>query len=75
MVADAGINAGYFFSEVIGDFPEEEARRFAGHALDEAGISDELTDDDWRKVYEVKSLSWIALVGETCQHKACSPYS
>ena len=51
---NAEIGYGFFFAEVIGDFPEEEARQFAGYTLGRAGKESHLTDDDWHEVYEVR---------------------
>ena len=51
---NAEIGYGFFITEVIGDFPKEEARQFAEYALGDAGMSSLLTDDDWHRVYEVK---------------------
>ena len=54
MCMNAGVGAGYFITEVIGDFPEEEARQFTKYTLARAGKSDHLTNDDWHEVYEVR---------------------
>ena len=50
---NAEIGYGFFITEVIGDFPREEARQFAEYALADAGKSSHLTDDDWHRIYEV----------------------
>ena len=50
----AEIGYGFFIVEVIGDFPEEEARRFTEWSLAQAGKRTHLTDDDWHGVYEVR---------------------
>ena len=54
MCMNAGVGLGYIITEVIGDFPEEEARQFTKYTLARAGKSDHLTDDDWHEVYEVR---------------------
>ena len=51
---NAEIGHVFFITEVIGDFPEEEARQFAEYTLGRAGKSSHLTDDDWRMIYEVR---------------------
>ena len=51
---NAEIGEGFFFAEVIGDFPEKEARQFAEYTLGRAGKESHLTDDDWHEVYEVR---------------------
>ena len=50
----AEIGYGFFIVEVIGDFPEEEARRFTEYTLARAGKSSHLTSDDWHRVHEVR---------------------
>ena len=50
----AEIGSGFYSPEVIGDFPEEEARQFlTDEALPRAGLVMELSGDDWTKVWEV----------------------
>ena len=51
---NAEIFCGFFTPKVIGDFPKKEARQFAEYALGDADKSSHLTDDDWRRVYEVR---------------------
>ena len=52
--ACAEIGYGFFCPEVIGDFPEGEARQFfTDQALPRAGHEVELSEDDWTKVWEV----------------------
>ncbi len=51
----AEIGSGFFLPEVIGDFPEEEARRFfTDQALPRAEKEIEVSKDDWAKVWEVQ---------------------
>ena len=51
----AEIGYGFFIVEVIGDFPEEEARQFTEYTLARAGKSSHLTNDDWHRVHEVRA--------------------
>ena len=53
----AEIGDGNFSVEVIGDFPEEEARQFAEYALTGDGIGRRLTETDWHGIYEVRNGS------------------
>ena len=51
----AEIDSGFFYPDVIGDFPEEEARQFfTDQALPRAEVEIELSKDDWAKVWEVR---------------------
>ena len=54
MYLNAEIGYGFFIVEVIGDFPEEEARRFTEYTLVRAGKTSHLTNDDWHSVHEVR---------------------
>ena len=50
----AEIGYGFFRAEVIGDFPEAEARQFfMDCALPRAGLKMTLSEEDWAKVQEV----------------------
>ena len=51
--AFAEINQFYFRSEVIGDFPEEEARNVTDCALFREGKKVELSENDGSKVWQV----------------------
>ncbi len=52
--ACAEIGSVFIRPEVIGNFPEDEARQvFTDVALPRQGKEVELSDDDWTKVWEV----------------------
>ena len=53
----AEIGQGFAIPQVIGDFPEKEARQFTKHTLTRAGINGHLTDDVWHEIYEVMNGS------------------
>ena len=67
----AEIGYGFFIVEVIGDFPEEEARQFTEYTLARAGKSSHLTNDDWHRVHEVRRGSRRRVATEGCYCNFC----